>query len=166
MTMCLLVAALPDLVPRLRRTGALRLDLVRQESGNSCGRFQFTLDVADLATGWSETRSVHRKVRKWVFQAIKEITATFPFPILGINSDDESECINWEPFRSRAELLARHAARRRVRPVPHREHATPTRARRIRYRSASPRKPGSFARTNPQGRQRSSDRSKRSPRIC
>jgi transposase InsO family protein len=34
-----------------------------------------------------------------VFAAIKDVTASFPFPIRGINSDNGSEFINWELFR-------------------------------------------------------------------
>jgi len=34
-----------------------------------------------------------------VFQAIKDVTASFPFPILGIDPDNGSEFINWELFR-------------------------------------------------------------------
>ncbi|BCW35119.1 hypothetical protein StoSoilA2_11750 [Arthrobacter sp. StoSoilA2] len=36
------------------------------------------------------------KAQKWVFAAIKDATAAFPFPILGIDSDNGTEFINWE----------------------------------------------------------------------
>jgi hypothetical protein len=39
------------------------------------------------------------KAQKWVFAAIKDATAAFPFPILGIDSDNGSEFINGELFR-------------------------------------------------------------------
>jgi hypothetical protein len=42
---------------------------------------------------------VRNKAQKWVFAAIKDATAAFPFPILGIDSDNGSEFINWELFR-------------------------------------------------------------------
>ncbi|WP_219816434.1 transposase family protein [Arthrobacter sp. 4R501] len=42
--------------------------------------------------------SVRNKAQKWVFAAIKEATAKFPFPILGIDSDNGSEFINWGLF--------------------------------------------------------------------
>jgi hypothetical protein len=79
--------------------GFVELDLVGHEGGNSSGEFCFTLDITDIATGWTETRSVKNKAQKWVFQAIKDVTASFPFPILGIDSDNGSEFINWELFR-------------------------------------------------------------------
>jgi hypothetical protein len=79
--------------------GFVEIDLVGHEGGNSKGEFCFTLDITDIATGWTETFSVKNKAQKWVFAAIKEATAKFPFPILGIDSDNGSEFINWELFR-------------------------------------------------------------------
>ena len=79
--------------------GFVEIDLVGHEGGNSRGEFCFTLDITDIATGWTETRSVRNKAQKWVFAAIKDATASFPFPILGIDSDNGSEFINWELFR-------------------------------------------------------------------
>ena len=79
--------------------GFVEIDLVGHEGGNSAGEFCFTLDITDIATGWTETLSVKNKAQKWVFAAIREATALFPFPILGIDSDNGSEFINWELFR-------------------------------------------------------------------
>jgi hypothetical protein len=42
---------------------------------------------------------VKNKALKWVFAAIKDATASFPFPVLGVDSDNGSEFINWELFR-------------------------------------------------------------------
>lgn len=39
---------------------------------------------------------MRNKARKWVFAAIKEATAAFPFPVRGIDSDNGSDFINWE----------------------------------------------------------------------
>ena len=69
------------------RPGFVEIDLVGHEGGNSHGEFCFTLDITDIATGWTETVSVRNKAQKWVFAAIKEATAAFPFPVLGIDSD-------------------------------------------------------------------------------
>lgn len=81
------------------KPGFVEIDLVGHEGGNSSGEFCFTLDITDIATGWTETRSVKNKAQKWVFAAIKDVTASFPFPILGIDSDNGSEFINWELLR-------------------------------------------------------------------
>lgn len=79
--------------------GFVEIDLVGHEGGNSAGEFCFTLDITDIATGWTETRSVRNKAQKWVFEAIRDATTAFPFPILGIDSDNGSEFINWELYR-------------------------------------------------------------------
>lgn len=79
--------------------GFVEIDLVGHEGGNSRGEFCFTLTITDISTGWTETRSVKNKAQKWVFAAIKEATASFPFPVLGIDSDNGSEFINWELLR-------------------------------------------------------------------
>lgn len=81
------------------KPGFVEIDLVGHEGGNSKGEFCFTLDITDIATGWTETVSVKNKAQKWVFAAIKAATAKFPFPILGLDSDNGSEFINWELFR-------------------------------------------------------------------
>jgi transposase InsO family protein len=79
--------------------GFVEIDLVGHEGGNSKGEFCFTLTITDICTGWTETRSVKNKAQKWVFAAIKEATAAFPFPVVGIDSDNGSEFINWELLR-------------------------------------------------------------------
>ena len=72
------------------RPGFVEIDLVGHEGGNNRGDFCFILDITDIATGWTETRSVKNKAQKWVFAAIKESLESFPFPILGIDSDNGS----------------------------------------------------------------------------
>ena len=74
--------------------GFVEIDLVGHEGGNSSGEFCFTLTVTDIATGWTINRSVKNKAAIWVFDAIKHVMAQFPFPILGIDSDNGSEFIN------------------------------------------------------------------------
>lgn len=81
------------------RPGFVEIDLVGHEGGNNHGEFCFTLDITDIATGWTETRSVRNKAQKWVLAAIQDAVAAFPFPILGVDSDNGSEFINWELFR-------------------------------------------------------------------
>ena len=76
------------------RPGFLEIDLVGHEGGNSSGEFCFTLTMTDIATGWTVNRSVRNKAAVWVIQAIDEAATHFPFPILGIDSDNGSEFIN------------------------------------------------------------------------
>ena len=74
--------------------GFVEIDLVGHEGGNSSGEFCYTLTVTDIATGWTINRSVKNKAAVWVFEAIKHVISQFPFPILGIDSDNGSEFIN------------------------------------------------------------------------
>ena len=74
--------------------GFVEIDLVGHEGGNSFGEFCFTLTVTDVATGWTVNRSVPNKAAIHVVAAIKAASALFPFPILGIDSDNGSEFIN------------------------------------------------------------------------
>lgn len=78
--------------------GFVEIDLVGHEGGNSSGEFCFTLTVTDIATGWTVNRTVKNKAAIWVFEAIEHVMAQFPFPILGIDSDNGSEFINHHLF--------------------------------------------------------------------
>ena len=52
------------------------------------------MTVTDIATGWTEVRTVPNKAARHVFCALVEIQAALPFPLLGIDSDNGSEFIN------------------------------------------------------------------------
>ena len=74
--------------------GFVEIDLVSHDGGNSVGPFAFTLTVTDIATGWTENRSVPSKARTVVLSALQGIVARMPFPILGVDSDNGAEFIN------------------------------------------------------------------------
>lgn len=74
--------------------GFVEIDLVGHEGGNAVGDHAYTLTVTDIATGWTENRSVPNKARKWVITALEEIARIMPFPLLGVDSDNGSEFIN------------------------------------------------------------------------
>ncbi len=80
------------------RPGFVEIDLVGHEGGNSHGEFCFTLTMVDVATGWTVNRSVPNKAAIHVADAIKFASTRFPFPILGIDSDNGSEFINAHLF--------------------------------------------------------------------
>lgn len=81
------------------RPGFVEIDLVGHEGGAACGDFCQTLDVTDVASGWTESQAVINKAQVWVFEALKEIRARLPFPLLGIDSDNGSEFINGHLLR-------------------------------------------------------------------
>lgn len=74
--------------------GFLEIDLVGHDGGSTAGEYCQTLDVTDVATGWSEQIAVPTKAQCWVFEAIKEVRQRLPFELLGLDSDNGSEFIN------------------------------------------------------------------------
>ena len=74
--------------------GFVEIDLVSHDGGNTIGPFAFTLTVTDVATGWTENRSVPSKEAKCVLGALESIANKMPFPILGVDSDNGAEFIN------------------------------------------------------------------------
>lgn len=76
------------------KPGFVEIDLVSHDGGNAVGPFAFTLTVTDIATGWTENRSVPTKEAKCVLRALEAIANTMPFPLLGVDSDNGSEFIN------------------------------------------------------------------------
>jgi hypothetical protein len=82
-----------------KRPGFVEIDLVQHDGGNSSGFFACTLNVTDVATGWTAMRAVPNKAQVHVFAALKQIRAELPFPFLGIDSDNGGEFINDELAR-------------------------------------------------------------------
>ncbi|MEH3141993.1 MAG: DDE-type integrase/transposase/recombinase [Mycobacterium kyogaense] len=74
--------------------GFVEIDLVWHDGGIRGAGHAFTLTVTDIATGWTENRSVPDRAAKCVLAALNEIVRTMPFPILGVDSDNGSEFIN------------------------------------------------------------------------
>jgi hypothetical protein len=77
-----------------KRPGFVEIDLVGHDGGDGSDEFLQTLDVTDVATGWTETQAVKNKAQQWVFEALKDIRERLPFPMLGIDSDNGGEFIN------------------------------------------------------------------------
>lgn len=79
--------------------GFVEIDTVFHDGGNRGGGHAFSLTVTDIATGWTENRSVPDRTAKCVLAALNHIASVMPFPILGVDSDNGSEFINDEMFR-------------------------------------------------------------------
>ena len=77
-----------------KRPGFAEIDLVGHDGGTAAGEYLQTLDLTDVCSGWTELQAVRNKARVWVFEALKDIRARLPFPLLGIDSDNGSEFIN------------------------------------------------------------------------
>jgi hypothetical protein len=74
--------------------GFLEMDLVGHDGGRAEGDYCFTLDMTDVATGWTELAAVQNKAQAWVFEALQELRKRLPFTLRGLDSDNGSEFIN------------------------------------------------------------------------
>jgi hypothetical protein len=81
------------------RPGFLELDLVAHCGDSVSGEFIYTLDTVDIFTGWSECVAVPNRGQRVVFEALQTIRARLPFPLRGIDSDNDSAFINDHLYR-------------------------------------------------------------------
>ena len=61
--------------------------------------FAYTIDFVDIATGWTEQRAVWGKGEAGVLEQIKDVEQSLPFPLLGFDSDNGSEFLNYHLLR-------------------------------------------------------------------
>jgi hypothetical protein len=69
--------------------------LVSHSGNRATGEFAYSLNLTDLHTTWTETRAVLGKGESAVVGAFQDLQASLPFRLLGIDSDNGSEFINW-----------------------------------------------------------------------
>lgn len=86
------------------RPGFLEADTVAHCGESLLGDFAYTIDFVDIATGWTEQRAVWQKGEVGVVEQIKNVESSLPFPLLGFDSDNGSEFLNYH--------LVRHFAQR------------------------------------------------------
>ena len=99
--------------------GCFEMDLVGHDAGVGAGDYCQTLDLTDVATGWSEQVAVLNKAEKWVFEGIQAIRDRLPFPLRALDSDNGAEFINHH--------LVRYCTRERLtftRSRPYRKNDT------------------------------------------
>jgi len=77
------------------RPGFLEADTVAHCGNSMAGDFAYTLDTVDIATGWTEQRAVYGKGETQVKKQIQHIEGSLPFELLGFDSDQGSEFLNW-----------------------------------------------------------------------
>jgi transposase InsO family protein len=75
--------------------GFTETDLVSHSGNSEQGEFLHSLNVTDIHTTWVESRAVMGKGQTGVLEAMKEIEQALPFKLLGIDSDNGSEFINY-----------------------------------------------------------------------
>ena len=79
--------------------GFLELDLVAHCGDSAGGEYIYTLDTVDVSTGWSECVAVPNRGQHAVFEALQLIRRRLPFPLRGIDSDNDSAFINDHLYR-------------------------------------------------------------------
>jgi transposase InsO family protein len=75
--------------------GFSEVDLVSHSGNSASGEFGYTLNVTDIHSTWTESRAVLGRGEQAVQRALNEVAGTLPFPLLGVDSDNGSEFINW-----------------------------------------------------------------------
>ncbi len=75
--------------------GFTEVDLVSHSGNSASGEFAHSLNVTDIQTTRTETRAILGRGRAGVIEAFDEIEPALPFRLLGIDSDNGSEFLNW-----------------------------------------------------------------------
>jgi hypothetical protein len=79
----------------VKTPGFTETDLVSHSGNSEKGEFIFSLNVTDIYSTWVETRAVMGKGQAGVSAAMQNIEQSLPFKLLGIDSDNGSEFINY-----------------------------------------------------------------------
>lgn len=79
--------------------GYLEIDLVSHSGDSAEGDFAQSLNATDIYTTWTECVALPTKGQDAVIAAMDILEADFPFPILGLDSDNGSEFINERLWR-------------------------------------------------------------------
>ena len=90
------------------KPGFVEADTVAHCGDKSEGDYANTVDLVDIATGWTEQGASWGKGEIGVLAALKDMESRIPFPVLGFDADNGGEFINHH--------LMRHFADR-VKPV-------------------------------------------------
>src|SRR5256886_5417164 len=74
--------------------GFLEADLVAHCGTDIEGNYLYTLTLTDVATGWTECLPLLYRSQETVLAALQQARLLFPFPILGMDTDNGGEFIN------------------------------------------------------------------------
>ena len=75
--------------------GFAEVDLVSHSGNSADGEFAHTLNLTDIHTTWTESRAVLGKGQTAIKAALDQVQSELPFRLLGLDSDNGSEFINW-----------------------------------------------------------------------
>ena len=75
--------------------GFIEADTVAHCGQSMAGEFCWSITATDVHTQWTETRAVPNRGLAAVAERIAQIEAALPFPILGFDTDNGGEFLNW-----------------------------------------------------------------------
>lgn len=81
------------------KPGYGEIDLVSHGGESLRGEYANTLNFTDIATAWMERQATFGKAQEKVFYALRKIRERLPFPLLGIDSDNDGAFINDQLWR-------------------------------------------------------------------
>ena len=74
--------------------GFMEVDLVAHCGGSAAGRFNHTLTLTDISSGWTECVALAVRDSSLIVQGLESLCSAMPFPLLGIDTDNGGEFIN------------------------------------------------------------------------
>ncbi|APG86941.1 transposase (plasmid) [Sinorhizobium americanum CCGM7] len=74
--------------------GYVEVDFVAHSGTSSSGSFVQTMVLTDIATGWTECVAVRTRESGLVIAALRQACSLFPFPLLGVDFDNDSAFMN------------------------------------------------------------------------
>src|SRR6266849_8727943 len=94
------------------KPGWLEVDTVALCGGSVAGEFVWMLDGVDYATTWVELRAMWGRGQAGTLAALRDVEASLPFELLGLDSDNGGEFLNyhvlsWLQKRSRPVFMTR-----------------------------------------------------------
>lgn len=77
------------------KAGWLEVDTVALCGGSVAGEFVWMVDGVDYATTWVEVRAIWGRGQAGTLGALQDIEENLPFPLLGLDSDNGGEFLNY-----------------------------------------------------------------------
>ncbi|EJF47627.1 DDE-type integrase/transposase/recombinase [Actinomyces massiliensis] len=84
--------------------GFFEVDTVAHCGPTLKGEFTRTVNMTDVLTGWTFTRSIRNNAEKHIISALDAAVGCVPFPVLGMDFDNGSEFINHSVVRWAGDL--------------------------------------------------------------
>jgi hypothetical protein len=98
------------------RPGHLEIDLVMHSGPTAEGSFVHTLVLTDIVSGWTECVALPVREQALIVEAINGLRGKLPFPLIGLDSDNDSAFMNdtlWNYCQERGIVFTRSRAYRK-----------------------------------------------------